>query len=263
MKKVIREVNNGIVQITIVDERWYIDNKGVFVPSSTWISSFYPKGVGFYKWLAETGWDEAEEIKVLAGERGSKVHQAITDLIGGQEVRMDSKYINPSTGVEEELTADEYDCVVSFKRFFDEVKPRIVAVEITVFNSEFGYAGTIDIVCEIEGEYWILDVKTGQSIWPAYELQLSSYKHAYPGVTSFETHGSKKIKVIKPIERLGIIQVGYKRNKNHWKLTEVQDKFGLFLACRAIWQNEVGGVQPVKIEYPESVSIREVKEQGK
>ena len=56
MQKIIKEMNDGIVQITIADERWYVkeiikDKKKEthFVPSVTWITSYYPKGVAYFK----------------------------------------------------------------------------------------------------------------------------------------------------------------------------------------------------------------------
>jgi hypothetical protein len=71
MKKLIRNVDEkrGIVQITTYDERWYAHEVKdpitgiptvIFVPSVTWVAESYPKGIGFYKWLADKGWDEAE-----------------------------------------------------------------------------------------------------------------------------------------------------------------------------------------------------------
>src|SRR4051794_35372068 len=86
MKKIIRETDekNGIVQVTIADERWYIKEvedpntklpKFLYVPSVTWIAGHYPKGTEFYKWLANKGWDESQAIKVAAGDKGSKVHE--------------------------------------------------------------------------------------------------------------------------------------------------------------------------------------------
>src|SRR5437868_8780429 len=115
MKKTIRvtDEKRGIVQATIADERWYlrqVDNPltGIpeikAVPSSTWIAESYPKGVFFYKWLADKGWDEAEAIKSAAGDKGSKVHLAIEAILHGDEVRIDSKFMNKHTEKEEELT---------------------------------------------------------------------------------------------------------------------------------------------------------------
>ena len=63
MKKLIRDVDQkkGIVQITTYDEPWYAHEvkdpiTGIpfikFVPSVTWVAESYPKGIGFYRWLA-------------------------------------------------------------------------------------------------------------------------------------------------------------------------------------------------------------------
>ena len=98
MKKEIRTVDKerGILQVTTVDERWYVKEskdeetglpKHEYVPSVTWICDHYPKGVAFYKWLASKGWDESQAIKSAAGDKGSKVHYAIRDLIEGRVVQ--------------------------------------------------------------------------------------------------------------------------------------------------------------------------------
>jgi hypothetical protein len=74
-------MKRGIVQITTYDERWYAHEvkdpiTGIpfikFVPSVTWIAESYPKGIGFYRWLADKGWDEAEAIKEAAGDKAQR-----------------------------------------------------------------------------------------------------------------------------------------------------------------------------------------------
>lgn len=73
MKKIIEDIlkEKGIKRVTTADERWYIRPStnlltGLpgyeYVPSVTWIAGCYPKGVAFYKWLANHGWDEAEAV---------------------------------------------------------------------------------------------------------------------------------------------------------------------------------------------------------
>ena len=56
MLKEIKKIKKGVVRITSLNERWYaktsIDPRNgkkeyVYYPSSTWISSYYPKGVYF------------------------------------------------------------------------------------------------------------------------------------------------------------------------------------------------------------------------
>jgi hypothetical protein len=250
MKKIIKQMDNakGIVQITTSDERWYVkqvDNKvtGIpdllFVPSVTWIAGCYPKGISFYKWLANKGWDESQALKEAAGDKGSKVHTAIEDMIHGQQVKMDAKYLNKSTEQQEELTLEEYDCLMGFADWVKEQRPEFLRSEFVVFDDEIGYAGTVDCLCRIGGKVFLVDFKSGQYIWPEYELQLSAYKHAL-NILGLE---------------MMILQVGYKRNKHAWKETIIEDKFDLFLSAKQIWQNEHGTEAPKQKDYPLELSI--------
>jgi hypothetical protein len=90
----------------------------------------------------------------------------------------------------------------------------------------------------------IIDFKTGQNLWPSYELQIAAYKQALK-------EGGRKVDDVK----LAFLQVGYKRNKKGYKFTEVEDKFELFLHAMAICENEVGGVSPKQSEYPLTLKI--------
>lgn len=255
MKKEFRVVTNGSVQITTADERWY-SRQGVhpdtglpemqFVPSVTWIAGHYPKGIGFYKWLADKGWDESQAIKEAAGDKGSRVHRAIVDLLDGGTVPMDAKY---AVGEElaQELSLEEYDCLRAFADFWVACQPETLAREVTVFNAEHGYAGTVDWMGRLRkppkgvaaGGIWLLDWKTGQYVWPEHELQVSAYAHA-DDVSA---------------DHLGILQVGYRKNKAGWKLTPVKDQFPLFLAAKQIWAKECEGQSPSKKDYPLSLSL--------
>lgn len=246
MLKEIKEVDpeRGIIRVTTVGERWYVRPKAdkrtglpdyEYVPSSTWIASHYPKSVGFYKWLASKGWDEAESIKEAAGGRGTRVHKAIETLLRGGAVPHNWSH----EGIE--LAADEYAAVMSFAAWFRTLPAgtEVLAAEYTVWNEQVGYAGTVDLKLKLGGEVWIIDVKTSQNVWPEHELQLSSYRHADPDC-----------------QKTGIIQVGYLRNRAGYKFTEIEDKFPLFLAARTIWSNECAGARLLQKEYPLEVSLR-------
>lgn len=254
MRKEIRVVSDTTMQITVADERWYVRD-GVdrvtglpckeFVPSVTWIAGHYPKGIGFYKWLAQRSWDESEAIKSAAGDKGSRVHRAIVDLIDGLPVAMDAKYLNEE-GNEQELSLEEYDCLRSFQEFWLACRPETLAREVVLFNTEHGYAGTMDWLGTLgtppkglaRGP-WLLDWKTSKDVWPEHELQVSAYAHALE-VTPEHQAGVK----------LGILQVGYARNRAGWKLTPVEDQFPLFLAARQIWAKETAGEAPSRKSYP-------------
>lgn len=249
MKKEIRVVDEkkGIVQVTTTDERWYIreaidENTGLpiyeYVPSVTWIAGFYPKGIAFYKWLADKGWDEAEAIKTAAGDKGSKVHLAVADLIDGKVIKIDDKYLNKTTEKDEELTLAEYECIMSFAEWFRKVKPEILGKEFVVFNDEYKYAGTVDLYCKIDGKEYVVDLKTSQNIWPEHELQISAYRHAFTRLVD-----------------TAVLQLGYARNKDRFKFTEIKDCFDVFLAARQIWAKETEGVEPKQRDYPLQIKL--------
>lgn len=255
MKKEIRVVDKqkGILQVTTVDERWYVrdmtdpetgEAKPLFVPSVTWICDHYPKGVQFYKWLASKGWDEAEAIKTAAGDKGSRVHRAIQDLIEGREVAIDARYPSSLDDKPQELSFEEYDAVMSFARWHKEYKPEFIAWEFPVWGD--GYAGTVDLLCAIEGQKYIVDFKTSAYIWPSHELQVSAYKQAL---------ALKNDKGEPEDVKLAILQVGYRMNKKKFKFTEIDEQYQEFLAAKLIWAKEQKGVEPHQKDYPMSVKL--------
>lgn len=246
MHKEIRQISEDgkIVRITVCDERWYIktleDGSIKEYPSSTWISGFCPMGIGYYKWLANQGWDNAQSIMTKAGNKGTKIHKGIHSLVLGNEVRMNEKFPNDE-GEPEELTLEEYEAILSFAEWFKETKPEVLASEIVVFNDEYGYAGTLDLICKIENEVWLIDYKSSAEIYPSHEAQISSYKNSDTGFK---------------IDKLGILQVGYKRNKNKkWKFTEISDQFDMFLAAKRFWQKECEDMKIFVKDYPTSITL--------
>ena len=236
-----------ITRITTVNERFYCkeleDGTKVFYPSSTWICDYYPKGVAYYKWLANHGWDEAEALKIAAGEKGSKVHQAIEELLMGKTLNMESQYLLDN-GESEELTLEEYECLMSFVAWFQETKPKVICYEAAVFNNEYKYAGTLDMIFKFGNNTFLVDFKTSQYIWPSHKLQVSSYKHT--------DYVMKNHPEVKP----AILQLGYRMNKRRYKFTEIDDCFDLFLSARKIWDFEVKDKQPLEREYPLELTLK-------
>ena len=261
MEKVVKVVDEkrGICQVTIADSRWYgmleTDPSTklpvyTWVPSVTWVASFFPKGIGFMKWLASTGWDEAQAIKEAAGGRGSKVHQAVTALLDGLTISMSDVLPNPETQKPEPLSLEEYEAIISFVAWHKQSNPVLVVRDMVVWNKEHGYAGTADALFLIGRVLWLIDFKTSKAVWPSHRIQVSAYRHT-PEVEAVMRN--QKVSEI----RLGILQLGYRLNKMGWKLTEVLDEFYLFLACHRIWEAETRGQSPLRKDYPMSVALLE------
>lgn len=250
MRRDIRELHGNRLQITFPDERWYArricvgtpDECWDFVPSVSWVAGHYPKGKEFYKWLAGKGWSEAEEIKAIAGDKGTKVHQAINRLVCGGTVGMEDSFENPRTYQGEPLTPEEYFCVMTFHEWFEKTRPEVIDAEYVVWNERYGYAGTVDLKVRIDGVVWIIDIKTSKQIWPSMEIQIAAYKRA-------DTSLPKN-------SRLAILQVGYTKNKiQKYKFTAIPDQFELFMAARKIWVRECEGQKPFQRDYPLSLSL--------
>ena len=238
MKIEIRKTKgDGIIQITTLDERWY-DKSGIFYPSITWITSYYPKGKAYERYIADKGWDEAERIKQEAGDRGTIVHHAIQKGMETGQLKMDD-LIKDRDGVEREMTPDEYYCAITFNQWWKSVgSPKPIAVEHSVISEEDGFGGTPDYLFE---NGLLLDVKTSKDVWPSHELQVNGLKKA------LIENGYK-------VDKMAILQVGYTRNKNqHYKFTEIEDQYNLFLSAKTFWKNENNGSKPFQRDYPVSI----------
>lgn len=256
MKKIFTIVDEarGLMRVTTDDERFYIrEGKDevtglpchIYRPSVTWIANYVPKGIGFYKWLAEHGWDESEAIKSERGKYGTRVHKAIEMLLQGDEVRMDTSIVDPETLESKSLTFEEYTAVLSFKDWWVEFNQEhkeveVMEVEHTLWPEHDNFAGSIDLLLKVDGEYWIIDFKTSQNIWLSHEAQLSAYKKALN---------------LEGVVHIAILQVGYKKNKKGFKFTEVEDKYHIFLSAMTFWADEHNGTKPLQKDLPLAISL--------
>jgi hypothetical protein len=55
--------------------------------------------------------------------------------------------------------------------------------------------------------------------------------------------------------RLGLLQLGYRRNRVRYRYHDVADQWELFLAAQRIWAKEQEGVDVFKAEYPLTVAL--------
>lgn len=78
-----------------------------------------------------------------------------------------------------DFTRDEQ--VEAFEAFLDwlaEHEVEVVLVEATVFNPEFGYAGTLDYFLRIDGELWLLDGKSSRAVRESHKAQAAALYNA-------------------------------------------------------------------------------------
>lgn len=99
-----------------------------------------------------------------AADLGTHVHTLCDALLGEVEgqVVMDAS-------VAEQMS--------NFVTWMDVFRPTILEHEVTVFNQSYNYAGTLDLLVEIDGQTWVVDLKTGKGIYPEMALQVCAYAH--------------------------------------------------------------------------------------
>ena len=143
-----------------------------------------------------------------------------------------------------------------FKVLWTTHKPELISTEDFVWSDEYKYAGTADLVVKMDGEVWLLDLKTSNSLHKSYDLQLAAYAKALK-----ETKGIE-------IERTGIIWLkahsrgpskkeGVYQGKG-WKIKvvdEIDYNFDLFETIYKLYNLENPTVEPIYNSYPTTLKL--------
>ena len=114
--------------------------------------------------------DEKAHKKLLrkAGEVGSQVHSLIE---WGLKAELLQK-VGPSP----EIGPQAQMAYAGYQRWRQSVKLKPIWVERTVWSEYYGYAGTADLLAEVNGEETLIDWKSGKSVYPEAHLQNAAYR---------------------------------------------------------------------------------------
>jgi ATP-dependent exoDNAse (exonuclease V) beta subunit len=66
----------------------------------------------------------------------------------------------------------------SFEKWRKSVHLKPIFIESVVWNTQYGYAGTMDLLAEVNGVVTVLDWKTGKAVYPEAFLQNVAYRKA-------------------------------------------------------------------------------------
>ena len=148
--------------------RWYRCSGSNWVPSVTTILNVISKGKGFEKWLADQpSYKAACEERDQAAERGTIVHESIEKLIQGDKVECENSEIGKH--------------LMCFEKFWADHEVDTIAQELFLIDSKYGFAGTPDLICNIDGKLWIIDFKTGGN-YKTHNLQCRMYALLYEAI---------------------------------------------------------------------------------
>ncbi len=241
--------NDKLKIVTFLDERFYTHDQKNYYPSATTILDLYPKGSGFIQYLKTVG-VAADEYLKRAGEQGTKIHRAIDSLLSGNEVKWLS---DAGEGL---YTVEEWIMINRFIDFQTRFKPEIIAHEISLLDEESGYGGTIDLVCRIKNEIFLIDYKSSNAVYKTHCLQIASYSALWD-----------KQNPQLPISRRGILHLKAltrtapdgKIQGEGWKLDEPADSqthlYNIFENIKTIWYEENKNAKPKNLQYPDALKL--------
>jgi len=105
--------------------------------------------------------DEMADIGTLA-------HQMIVDYFKGEKTNTDDYS-------KSQIDAAE-NCLLSFWEWEKGHKIEVILAEKQLISQEYGYGGTIDCFCKLDGQPTLLDFKTGKAIYNEFFYQLAAYE---------------------------------------------------------------------------------------
>jgi hypothetical protein len=237
----ILEISDDHKQITLPDSRYYRRN-GEYYPSITYVLSYYPKGKYFEDWLKQVGY-AADHIVRRAGEEGTQVHEMIEKYLNGRELNFLDDFGNP------QYNPDVWQMFIKFVDWWEIYNPTLIEAEVHLFSDKYKVAGTCDLVCEINGELWIIDFKTSNHLQTTYDLQTAVYAQCFE-----ECFGKK-------VDRTGILWLksskrGPAKNKIQGKGWEVyessrskEENLSIFQTVKSLFDLENPNPSPIFTEF--------------
>lgn len=237
----ILEISEDATQITLPDSRYYRRN-GKYYPSVTYVLGYYPKGKFFENWLKQVGFS-ADYIVKKAAEEGTQVHELAEAYLNGEELNFLDERGRP------QYNPDVWQMFLRFVEFWETFKPTLIETEVHIFSDELKVAGTCDLIVKINGELWLLDLKTSNQIQTVYELQTAVYGQCYE-----ECFGKK-------IDRYGILWLksskrGPKKDKMQgkgWEIVEssrtFEENIDIFKTVKRLFDLENPTHSPVFTEF--------------
>jgi len=241
--KLIKKINDRLLeidteakQITLSDSRFY-KIKEKYYPSITHVLQCYPKGKHFEDWLKKVGYS-ANYIVRKASDEGTEVHTLIEKYLKGEEIYYLTEHMSPK------YDSNVWQMFLKFVEWYDLVKPEIIATECILYSDELGVSGTVDLICRIDGELWIIDFKTSNYLSVTYDLQVAIYGKCYSEIFGEEP------------KRFGILWLKSNKRRNRkgfmqgkgWEIVEsprsFEENINIFKSVKTIFDIENKGIEP-------------------
>jgi ATP-dependent exoDNAse (exonuclease V) beta subunit len=149
--------------------RYYKIDGALSYPSVTSVISFVSRKK-FADWRARVGEEEANRKTKHATTRGTRLHRVFEEYLMNGDYKSLDEYNVPLINL----------MFNTAKSTLDSKLDNIYQQETNMYSSRLCLAGTVDLICEVDGELAIVDFKTSEKTKPEewledYFVQLSAY----------------------------------------------------------------------------------------
>ncbi len=139
------------------------DEGGVWYPRVTSIVSIKAKPALYMFYAGLPDYKTGEAIKAKSAEEGTLIHETVEAILRKEPVGIPDS-IRPA--------------ISAFLDFYNKNDLIAHKIEERVVSKKHRYAGTMDVLAELNGKLGVLDIKTSVSIYRDYSIQTSAYIEA-------------------------------------------------------------------------------------
>ena len=212
-----RQLFSNLNRRNIDESRYYEVGNDIVYPSITSVISFIGRKK-FADWRARVGEEAANRKTKHATTRGTRLHSVLEHYVNNDDYKTLDEYQVPLVNLMFNGAKSELD------KHIDNIYHQ----ETKMFSNRLCLAGTVDLICDFDGELSIVDFKTSEKTKPEewledYFVQLS----AYWAMFSERTQVVPKKLVVFLVTESGDVQIVERRNPLDYlkTLTNYVDQF--------------------------------------
>jgi hypothetical protein len=226
------------------DENGY-EIDGIWYPRVTAIVGIKAKPALYQFYAGLPDFKTGEAIKAKSAEEGTLIHETIEAILRKESIVIPES-IKPA--------------ISAFMNFYNKHDVVPHKIEERVVSKNHHYAGTMDVLAEVNGVLGVLDVKTSIAVYRDYSIQTSAYIEALkenpnmPPLTRWILRVNQLKKCLRcPAtyrDKGGHIKIRGERGpcEHEWsemrgeyefkELTTFNEDIKAFLACKDLWEWE-------------------------
>lgn len=178
------------------DQGYFINNE--WYPRVTKICDVKSKPALLYFYAQAENFKFANEKKQKAATEGKIVHEIIESFISHRPIVVPEDYFGFKKAFEDFLKNHS---------FFSKYE----WIEKKVKHPLHRYAGTFDILAEVDGKFALVDIKTSQAVYDDYRLQTAAYFYALSEEPWLLDNNGNKVVLLREIEKRYILRINQKK----------------------------------------------------